>query len=329
MIISRTPLRLSFVGGGSDMPYFYREHGGAVLSTSIDKYIYVTINKKFDDEIRLSYSQTENVKSINDIEHQIVRACLSRYIADGGLEITTIADIPSKGTGLGSSSSFTVAFLHCLHAYQGRYVTSEALGAEASDIEINVCGEPIGKQDQYAAAYGGFNFYEFNPDDSVKVSPLITSKENLNEIKENLIMFYTGITRSASIILQKQNEQISSSKIKQATLKKMVTLAYDLRNELQNNNTYAFGEILHDSWLLKKTLVQEISNDYIDNLYRKAIDAGAIGGKLLGAGAGGFLIFYAPKEKHPEIIRKLNDLKHIAFDFEKNGSQIIFYNPTN
>lgn len=329
MIISRTPLRMSFVGGGSDMPNFYREHGGAVLSTAIDKYIYVTINKKFDNELRLSYSKTENVKSTWEIEHQLVRACLSRYGINGGLEITTVADIPSKGTGLGSSSSFTVSFLHCLHAYFGRHVSNEMLGAEASDIEINVCCEPIGKQDQYAAAYGGFNFYEFNPDDSVKVSPLISNPKTLNTIKNNLLMFYTGITRSASNLLKKQNEQIASSKIKQDTLKHMVSLAYTLRNELQNNNTDAFGEILHENWLLKKSLITEISNDNINYWYQSAINAGAIGGKILGAGAGGFLIFYAPKEKHDGIIHQLKDLKHIDFNFEKNGSQIIFFNPTS
>ena len=329
MIISRTPLRMSFVGGGSDMPNYYRQHGGAVLSTAIDKYIYVTINKKFDNELRLSYSKTENVKSTSEIEHQLVRACLERYGVNGGLEITTVADIPSKGTGLGSSSSFTVSFLHCLHAYLGRHVSNEMLGAEASDIEINVCGEPIGKQDQYAAAYGGFNFYEFNPDDSVKISPLITKPETLGTVKDNLLMFYTGITRSASNLLQKQNDQIASSKVKQDILKSMVSLAYALRDELQNNNTDAFGEILHESWILKKSLVTEISNSNIDNWYQKAFNAGAIGGKILGAGAGGFLIFYAPREKHSAIIRQLNDLKHIDFNFEKNGSQIIFYNPTN
>lgn len=329
MIISRTPLRMSFVGGGSDMPSYYRRHGGAVLSTAIDKYIYVTINKKFDDELRLSYSKTENVKSTSEIEHQLVRACLSRYGIDGGLEISTVADIPSKGTGLGSSSSFTVAFLHCLHAYLGRHVSNEMLGAEASDIEINVCGEPIGKQDQYAAAYGGFNFYEFNSDESVKVSPLITRSETLSALKDNLLMFYTGITRSASNLLQKQNEEIISSKRKQDALKSMVSLAYILRDELQNNNTHVFGEILHENWLLKKSLVAEISNSNIDDWYQRAIDAGAVGGKILGAGAGGFLIFYAEKERHPEIIRQLNDLRRINFNFEKNGSQIIFYNPTN
>jgi len=320
---------MSFAGGGSDIPYFYRKHGGAVLSTAIDKFIYVTINRKFDDELRLSYSRTENVKSTSEIEHLLVRACLSRYNINGGIEITTVADIPSKGTGLGSSSSFAVAFLHCLHAYLGRYVSKEFLSAEASDIEINYCNEPIGKQDQYAAAYGGFNFYEFNPDESVKVSPIITKLETLNSIKENLLMFYTGITRSASVLLQKQSDQIISSKKKQLTLKNMVSLAYTLRDELQRNNTDVFGEILHENWLLKKTLVNEISNDKIDDWYQRALNSGAIGGKLLGAGAGGFLIFYAPKESHTQIIQELNDLKCIDFDFEKNGSQIIFYDPTN
>jgi D-glycero-alpha-D-manno-heptose-7-phosphate kinase len=320
---------MSFVGGGSDIPNFYRQYGGAVLSTAIDKYIYVTINKKFDNELRLSYSKTENVKSTIDIEHELVRACLSRYGINGGLEITTVADIPSKGTGLGSSSSFTVSFLHCLHAYLGRYVSNEMLAVEASDIEINVCGEPIGKQDQYAAAFGGFNFYEFNSDDSVKVSPLISSAQTFSTLKDNLIMFYTGITRSASNILQKQKDQIASSRTKQQTLKTMTSLAYDLRDELQKNNTDAFGEILHENWLLKKSLVSEVSNRNIDDWYKKARDAGAGGGKILGAGAGGFLLFYAPKERHSSIICQLNDLNRVDFNFEKNGSQIIFYNPTN
>lgn len=325
MIISKTPLRMSFVGGGSDLPGFYRRYGGAVLSTSIDKFVYVNVNRKFDDGIRIAYSKTEEVSSVDQIQHQLVRACMEHLKLSGGIEITTIADIPSKGTGLGSSSSFTVGLLHALNAYQGRYVSKETLGADACYIEIDHCGEPIGKQDQYAAAYGGFNLIEFHSDDAVTVTPVICQRDTLLAIEENIIVFYTGITRSASKLLEQQSAQVDSQVDKQQVLRRMVELTYTLRDEIQNNNEAVFGEILHENWMLKKSLTQGISTDAIDDWYAAARAAGATGGKILGAGAGGFLMLYAPKERHEAITAALPDLRRIKMGFDRQGSAIIFY----
>ena len=326
MIISRTPLRMSFTGGGSDISSFYRKHGGAVISTAIDKYVYVTVNKKFDNGIRVAYSKNEEVTSVSKIEHRLVRTSLEQLGIEGGVEITTIADIPSNGTGLGSSSSFTVGLLHALNAYSGTYVSCEQLGAVSSHIEIERCGEPIGKQDQYAAAFGGFNLIEFNQDDSVVVSPIICKRETLQKIEKNILVFYTGITRSASALLQQQTNEMETSENKQAKMKRMVELTYQLAAELQRNNTDAFGAILHESWMLKKGMTDGISNSEIDSWYELARHAGALGGKILGAGAGGFLLIYANEESHESIMSALNMLRPIPMAFEPLGSRIIFYN---
>lgn len=325
MIISRTPLRMSFVGGGSDLPSFYRLHNGAVISTAINKYIYININKKFDNGIRIAYSKTEEVLRVQDIEHKLVKAALIHLGIEGGVEITSIADIPSQGTGLGSSSSFTVGLLQALNAYKGKYISSEQLGKDSCKIELDICGEPIGKQDQYAAAYGGFNLIEFKKDDSVIVSPVITKPETIKEIEENTLMFYTGITRSASNLLKLQSEDVPNDIGKQKTLIKMVDLAYNLFHELQNNNSKVFGEILHENWMLKKSISDGISSSYIDECYEVARSAGASGGKILGAGSGGFLMLYAPRENHQKIKTALNGLRQINVGFESLGSRIIFY----
>jgi D-glycero-alpha-D-manno-heptose-7-phosphate kinase len=325
MIISRTPLRMSFVGGGSDLPDFYRQHGGAVLSTAIDKYIYINLNKKFDNGIRVAYSVTEEVSSVDDIRHGLVRESMKYLGIDGGLEITTIADIPSRGTGLGSSSSLTVGLLQVLNAYLGRHVTSEELGRESCHIEIDVCGEPIGKQDQYAAAFGGFNLIEFKPDDSVIVSPVICQPETLKELERNILVMYTGITREASPLLKQQSTAMGSDVRKRDAMLRMVELAYALREELHNNNISAVGEILHENWMLKKDMTAGISNETIDAWYEAARSAGATGGKILGAGAGGFLMLYSPQGHHEAIKAALPDLRYVPMGFESLGSQIIFY----
>jgi D-glycero-alpha-D-manno-heptose-7-phosphate kinase len=325
MIISRTPLRMSFTGGGSDLPAFYRQHGGAVISTAIDKYVYVNVNKKFDSGIRIGYSKNEEVHTVAEIEHRLVRTSMEHLGLTGGVEITTIGDIPSKGTGLGSSSSFTVGLLHALNAYMGRYISSERLGAESCHIEIDRCGEPIGKQDQYAAAFGGFNLIEFNRDDSVVVSPIICKREVLAELERDILVFYTGVTRSASSLLARQSDEVSQSDQKQQILQKMVALTYDLKRELESNHVRAFGEILHENWTLKKRLTTGISNADIDDWYEAAIKAGAIGGKILGAGNGGFLMLYAPQAAHPGIRKALAMLRPFDVKFEPLGSRIIFY----
>src|SRR5713226_5586345 len=244
MIISRTPLRMSFVGGGSDLPVFYRKYGGAVVSTAINQFVYITVNKKFDQKIRVSYSKTEEARTVEKIKHPLAREAMKLLNLDGGLEITSIADIPARGSGLGSSSTFTVGLLHALHAYAERHASAEQLAQEACQIEIERCGEPIGKQDQYAAAFGGFNFIEFNPDDSVSVAPILCRRETLRQLQQNLVVFYTGIVRSASAVLKDQHTAVSTERSKQKILRRMVELARELKAELQNNNLDAVGEII-------------------------------------------------------------------------------------
>jgi len=324
MIISSTPLRMSFAGGGSDLPGYYRKHGGAVLSTAIDKYIYVTVSEKFDHSLRVSYSKTEEVESADKLQHPLVREALALLHLPGGVEITSVADIPSRGTGLGSSSAFTVGLLHALHAYQGRHVSASELAAQCCHIELERCREPIGKQDQYAAAFGGLNFIRFNPDDTVCVDPIICPPGTLRRLESELIVFYTGTTRSASQLLSKQGKAMSTQKKTEDVMKAMVKLAYDLRAEFQRNNISSFGDILHEGWLLKKSLIKGISNPRIDHWYKKALDAGARGGKLLGAGSGGFMVFQAPVERHENIRHALSDMREVKFLFQAQGSRIIF-----
>ena len=298
MIISRTPLRVSFLGGGSDLPSYYRRHGGAVLSTAIDHSVYVTVSRKFDNAVRVSYSRTEEVDQASQVEHPLVREALALVGIDGGIEITSVADIPAKGTGLGSSSSFTVGLLNALHAYRGRHATAARLAEESCHIEIERCGEPIGKQDQYAAAYGGFNFIRFNTDESVEVKKVICSPDVLADLQARLLFFYTGITRSASTLLQRQSAAIAAPGEKSDAMGQMVRLAEDAFQDLCRGNTASFGAMLHEAWQIKRCLTSDVTNGMINWAYDAAIAAGAEGGKLLGAGGGGFLMLIAPPERH-------------------------------
>ena len=318
---------MSFVGGGSDIPGFYEKFGGAVLSTTIDKYIYVTCNPKFDNGIRVAYSKNEEVTHVDQIEHRIVRATLKLLEADGGIEITTIADVPSRGTGLGSSSSFTVGLLNVLHAFQGRYASAARLAEEACRVELELCGEPIGKQDQYAAAFGGFNLFEFQCSGRVDVTPVMMPAERRQSLAQRIIAFYTGVTRSAGSILEAQSEGITRDIDKQRVLRRMAELAFIMKSELESGNLDSFGEILHENWELKKSLAVGISNTDIDHWYDTARRHGASGGKILGAGAGGFLIFAADEDRHAEIAQALVGLRRVKLGFEPLGSRIIFYNP--
>lgn len=324
MFISRTPLRVSFTGWGSDLPSFYKEHWGAVLSTSIDKWVTVLVNKKFDNKIRLWYSETENVEHANELKHEYAKQILNLLDIDWWLEITSVADIPSKWSWLWSSSSFTVAMLHALHAHKWEYVSAERLAQEACLIEIEKCGKPIWKQDQYAAAYWWLNFIEFNPDDTVSVKKIICLKETKQRLQDNLLMMYTWITRSASDILSKQNQNMLSDQKKVEIMKKMVWLSYDLKKDLENNDLNNFWEILHQNRELKKEMAWGISNPQIDDRYHRARRAWASWGKLLWAWWGWFLLFYAPKEKHQDIITALPELRNIDFNFENEWSKIIF-----
>jgi D-glycero-alpha-D-manno-heptose-7-phosphate kinase len=325
MIISKTPLRMSFVGGGSDLPSFYREFGGAVLSTAIDKHIYITVNKRFDDSYRVSYSRTEEVPSIDEVQHPLARECLKLTACTDGIEVTSIADIPARGTGLGSSSSFVVGLLHALHAYAGRYVSAGQLAEEACRIEIEKCGEPIGKQDQYAAAFGGLNVIRFHPDDHVDVEPVICRPGVLAELQSQFLTFYTGATRSASALLAKQSQDVAADQEKQRCLKRMVALVDDTRHALQAGKLEEFGGLLDENWRLKASLTSGISNEQVDRWYRLAREAGAWGGKLLGAGEGGFLLVQAPLDRHEAVKRALADIRHVPLGFERSGSQIIFF----
>lgn len=325
MIISKAPFRISFGGGGSDLPSFYREYGGCVLSTSINKYVYISINPYFyGDKILLKYSRTELVDKVCDIEHRIFRQVLSDFNLTG-IEITSMADIPA-GTGLGSSSAFTVALLNSLYCYIGKRVSKQRLAKEACEVEINKLRNPIGKQDQYGSACGGLNLIRFKPDETVIVEPLFITKKTYESLQHNLIMFYTGDIRSANTILQEQNNNMSDKK-KTDTLKVMCELTENMREALERGDTDSFAEILHENWILKKTLASNISNPNIEYWYDTAMKNGALGGKLLGAGGGGFLLFYCHEENKPAL-RKALGLRELNFEFERDGASIVFISDT-
>ena len=324
MIISRTPLRVSFVGGGSDLPAYYRHEPGAVVSTAINKYIYITVNEKFDRQIRASYSVTEIVERVDDLKHQLIREALRLVGRTHSIEITSISDIPSQGTGLGSSSTYTVGLLNALYAFVGRFAGAERLAREACYIEIERCGAPIGKQDQYIAAFGGFQFIQFNPDETVFVDPIICRSETKRLLQQRLLMLYTGATRKADDVLREQRENTERDASRRRHLHRMVELAHDLRIALHHDNLDAFGEILHEGWMRKRELASSISNSQIDDWYERARTAGAIGGKILGAGGGGFLLLYAPEERHPAIRAALPELRPVPIQFEPQGSKIIY-----
>lgn len=324
MIISRTPLRISFAGGGSDLPAYYKQEPGAVTSTAINKYIYITVNKKFDQKIRASYSVTEIVDSVGQLKHELIRAALQLVGLDGGIEITSISDIPSQGTGLGSSSTYTVGLLKALYAFIGKHVGAERLAREACRIEIDICKRSSGKQDQYIAAYGGLQHIQFNPDETVFVDPLICSSETRRALQSGLLLLYTGLTRSAVDILAEQARNTETDAGRRRTLRRMVELARELQATLTSNDLASFGEILHQGWLEKRKLANGISNPQIDEWYERARQHGAIGGKITGAGGGGFLLLYAPPERHPEILHALPELRPIPFRLELQGSKIIY-----
>ena len=325
MLITRTPFRISLCGGGSDIDSFYKKHGGCVISTTINKYMYITSHPSFDKETTtVKYSKTEIVKDLNDIEHNIFRECLKREDVSG-LEITSIADIPS-GTGLGSSSSFTVGLIQNLKCYKREYVSKEELASNACDIENNIVLTTNGKQDQYAASYGGLNFYKFNKDGTVDVEPVLLEHESFKQLEKNLIMLYVGGEHKASKILAEQSNNIVNAVEKEEGQKKIMKMTYTLKYELEHNNIDAVGEILDLNWKIKKTLANGISNPYFDEVYNKAIKSGATGGKLLGAGGSGFFLFYVPEEKQSVFRNEMKDLQELEFKFDHLGSSVIFVN---
>jgi len=323
MIISRTPLRVSFAGGGSDLEAFYGHEPGAVVTTAIRKYVYITVNRKFDSRIRASYSVTEIVDGVDELRHELIRESLRTRRIEGGIEVTSISDIPSQGTGLGSSSSYTVGLLNALYAYQHQHVGAERLAREACDIEIERCGKPIGKQDQYIAAYGGLQYIQFNPDGSVFVDPIVCSAATRRALEAQLLLLYTGTTRSADPILAEQRQNLANGRCRR-TLRRLVQLAAELRGALTGNDLEAFGEILHESWMVKKSMASGVSNPQIDCWYEQARAHGAVGGKISGAGGGGFLLLYAPIDAQAGIRRALPQLRQISFGLAPQGSKIIY-----
>jgi D-glycero-alpha-D-manno-heptose-7-phosphate kinase len=327
MIVCRTPLRVSFLGGGSDLPVHYRRYGGAVVSAAISKYVYVTVNRRFDRSIRVSYSMTEEVDHAGEIKHRLVRAAMLKLGIKNGVEITSIADIPSRGTGLGSSSAFTTGLLHALHAYQGVYRSQADLAAEACEVEIDLCGEPIGKQDQYAAAIGGVNLLRFNPDESVTVEKIVFSPEFIREFQDSMLLFYTGVTRSASDILRNQISIMSANDGKTELVRRMAAMTDDFRHAIQDTNLEWVGNLLHEAWTLKQSVSDEISTGSVNDMYASARRAGAWGGKLLGAGGGGFLLVCAPIQRHDEVRRALCGYRCLPLKFDWTGTSIILYSP--
>ena len=321
MIITRTPFRISFCGGGSDLPAFYEKYGGCVISTTINKYMYISLHPYFDPkQISLKYSQTELVDTPDQIEHRIFKEILKQY-GISGVEITSTADIPA-GTGLGSSSAFTVGLLHALNTYTNQTSEPETLAAKACDTEINRLGAPIGKQDQYAAAFGGLNFIEFLQDGTVDANPLEMSSETMTKLNDQLILLYTGKLHNANKILSNQKANISEES-RQQSLLVMCHLARKLKNDLEAGKTESIGELLHENWMRKKTLTTEISDSGLDDVYQKALDHGAAGGKILGAGGGGFFLFACDPERRQELKAALG-LREFPFRFEAEGTRLIF-----
>lgn len=324
MIISRAPFRVSFCGGGSDIPAFYEKHGGCVLSTTIKKYVYLTIHPAFNrDDISLKYSKTENVHSYKEIEHRIFHQAFRRFNISG-VEIASMADV-TAGTGLGSSSTFTVALLKLLYTFEHKYVSTYHIAKEACEIEIEDLKNPIGKQDQFASAFGGLKFYEFMPDGFVKIEPIVMLPESYKKLERNCLMFYTGITHDANKVLAEQKKNIENDNKKEEILLKMCDLTRELKSHFEQNDVDFLGECLSRGWELKKQMASTITGGKIDELYEKGIKAGATGGKLLGAGGGGFLLFYVPNDKAKEKVRKaFKDYKELPFELDNSGASIIF-----
>jgi D-glycero-alpha-D-manno-heptose-7-phosphate kinase len=322
MIIVQSPMRTSLFGGGTDFPAYYLEHGGCVLSSAIDKYIFVTIKRRFDDKLRVGYTQTELVDCVDEIHHELIREAFRMTGIDKGVEITTMGDIPSEGSGLGSSSTVTVGSLHAMYALKRQLVTAEQLAKEACEIELDILKKPIGIQDQYIAAFGGLRFIEFLPETGeVRSSRIELSPSTLRQLNHNLLLFYTGVTRKADAILSEQKDNINS---RLKTLETMKQLAYHACDELQSGNVDAIGDMLHESWMMKKQLASKISNADFDDLYEIARKAGARGGKIAGAGGGGFLLLYCPPGDQEHLRRTLGHLQELPFNLGQDGSKVIF-----
>jgi D-glycero-alpha-D-manno-heptose-7-phosphate kinase len=328
MIITRTPLRISFFGGGTDYPVWYREHGGAVLSTTIDKCCYITCRHLppfFEYHSRISYSKVENVVNNHSIEHPSVRACLEFMKVNDGIEIHHVADLPAR-TGLGTSSAFTVGLLLGLYSLRSQMRDKHSLAADAIHVEQDLLQEAVGAQDQVSAAYGGFNRINFHPDDSIEVKGILTAKNRLAELQEHLALYFTGFSRIASEIAKEQIRVTPQKKTELHTMFQMVDAAEAVVTS-PNRSILEFGNLLNESWKLKKSLTQNITNSSIDEIYDAGLSAGAIGGKLLGAGGGGFMLFFVPPERRESLRSRLKKLLCVPFGFSNRGSQVAVYEP--
>ncbi|MDR1314331.1 MAG: galactokinase [Deltaproteobacteria bacterium] len=326
MIITRSPLRISLGGGGTDLPSYYREHGGGFLiAAAIDKYVYVTVLRPFNEGIYLKYSQLEAVKSVRDVQHRIIREALTlQNLKTPQIEITALADIPA-GTGLGSSGSFTTALLKALYAHRRQLILPQDLAELACHIEIERLGEPIGKQDQYIAAYGGITCFDFNPDDTVDAKPLAIPIESLFELEERLCLFFTGFTRSAGDLLKDQKERSVGGDAEMiANLHFVKDLGLRSKEALEKGDVSAFGKLMHEHWENKKRRTGGMSNSKIDVAYSKAMSNGAVGGKLVGAGGGGFLMFLAEDRSRLRTAMAEEGLEELRFRFDFDGSKVVF-----
>lgn len=319
MILTRTPLRISLFGGGSDIPSFYKKAMGAVLSTSINKYMYIALCNTVYDGIKLVYNEIEQTKKINDIKHLRVRECLKYFNISSNIEISSFCEIPTKGTGLGSSSTFTVGLINALASLNNTRLNKRDIAELACDIEISKCKEPIGKQDQYAAAFGGLNLIGFSGKETI-VSDTNLPESTISKLDNNLLMFYTGTKRSASDILISQ----SKNKEKDRITGRLVEMVFQAHKILQSGDVDSVGLLLDESWKLKRQLSYNTSSESIDAIYSRAIKAGALGGKVLGAGGGGYLLFYVPTENQESVYRELNDLKSFNFNFENTGTTVVY-----
>jgi len=328
MIITRTPFRISFFGGGTDYPAWYQEHGGVVLATTIDKYCYIScryLPPFFEHKYRIVYSKIENVKEIREIEHPAVRAILGWMNCDKGLEIHHDGDLPSR-SGLGSSSSFTVGLVNAIRAMEGRYISRDDLASQAIHIEQNIIKEAVGSQDQISAAFGGFNRIEFRQDNSFDVAPVILPKDRQNDFQSHLMLCFTGLSRYAPQVAQSKIDNLRNREIELHRMKEMVDEAISVLQS-SNGSLVEFGELMHESWKLKRTLSEKVTTPEIDRIYEIAMGAGATGGKILGAGGGGFMLLFVRPELRGRVKEKLGNLVHVPFGFDNSGSRVVVYQP--
>jgi D-glycero-alpha-D-manno-heptose-7-phosphate kinase len=320
MIITQTPLRIGLLGGGTDLPGYYREHGGRVLNCALDKYVYVIVKQRFDDDIYVNYSRKEIVSRVDDLEHELVREAMRMTGVAAGVEITTLADIPSAGSGLGSSSAVTVGLLHALFAYQGRQMSAEELAERACLIEIDHCGKPIGKQDQYIAALGGIRDIRFGPGDEVVAEELKLGAAGRRALQQQIMLFYTGITRSANTILAEQNANLETTRPQLDLLRDLAGFAAE---RLRGGDVDAIGPAVRESWEAKRKLASGVSNGEIDLAISRALDAGASGVKLTGAGGGGFLLVICPMERQRAVRESLADMRELPVKLDPLGSRVV------